>query len=116
MLEAQWYLERTTNIIRPLIDKVAWWIIVAADDGATTIATTHFCTAKTNRVAPNDLSIVEALATNTGIGVVVIVRLLCHPHVYSSCGCEVTTAPRKILSIRTLRMHQLIWLLGLGQP
>jgi hypothetical protein len=104
VVEAQWNFKRT-NTIRSLTPIVAWWIIVTTNNGATTIVTLHLSTTKTNRIAPNNLSIMQTFTTNTRVRIVVIVWLLSNPHVDSSCSSKVSTAPSKILSIWTSRVY-----------
>ena len=98
---------RNWVIVRPLSIIVTRGIIVANDE-STPRGTTHLSTAQARGLTPHHLSVMQAppRVTNTFVGVVVIERLLRHPHSDGTGGREVAAAPCYILPVRPARVNE----------
>ncbi|KAB1670025.1 hypothetical protein ES319_1Z206200v1 [Gossypium barbadense] len=71
------------------------------------IVALHLSTTKMDRVAPNHLSIMPAnLTCCATVRAVIVVGLLINPHIYSIGSREVSTAPSKVLTIRSTGVHK----------
>ena len=91
-------------LVRPLANPVTGRIVVASDKGLTIVAS-HFCTSQPLRVSPHNLSIVATLFVPcTCIGIIIVVKLLVHPHVNCCYACHATAAPSDVLSIGPARV------------
>ncbi|TYH02252.1 hypothetical protein ES288_A09G124800v1 [Gossypium darwinii] len=99
--------------VRSLTNDIACRSIVASNESSTSVAP-HLSTPKTNRVAPNHLSIMPAnLACCTTVGVVIVVYPLTNPHSYSTSARKVSATPGKILTIRSTGVNKVAVVIAL---
>lgn len=93
--------------VRFLPSPVARGIIVAPNEG-TPIAAPHFRTPQKCRVSPNDLCIMPTrFARGTRIRVIVVIRLLSHPHAHGISAEHLTVAHCKVLTVLPTGMDKI---------